>query len=150
VLVRIQQGFEHYFERGRNLYRGLLSLALAHTIRIVRGVAALCLAPFLGQNFPELDSGAINPVEPEGRCLPGRLVAVGSSIFAVRLPVFYIRLAAGFAGDFKSPPPHRPYPLLEGGINVYLPYFCACERLCGIDLVWPRAFWTGRGPRRAS
>jgi len=65
ALVRFQQGFEHYFERVRNSYRGLLSLALGHPVRIAGGflgVAALslCLAPFLGQNFfPELDAGAI-------------------------------------------------------------------------------------------
>jgi multidrug efflux pump subunit AcrB len=65
VLVRFQQGFEHYFERLRNSYRGLLSLALTYPVRAVAGflgVAALslCLAPFLGQNFfPELDAGAI-------------------------------------------------------------------------------------------
>jgi multidrug efflux pump subunit AcrB len=50
VLVRFQHGFEHYFERLRNSYRGLLSLALTHPVRVVAGflgVAALslCLAP---------------------------------------------------------------------------------------------------------
>lgn len=65
VLVRFQQGFEHYFERLRNSYRGLLSLALTHPVRVVAlflGVAALSLslAPFLGQDFfPDLDAGAI-------------------------------------------------------------------------------------------
>jgi multidrug efflux pump subunit AcrB len=65
VLTRFQQGFEHYFERVRNSYRGLLSLALAHPVRLTGGflgatVLSLGLAPFLGQNFfPELDAGAI-------------------------------------------------------------------------------------------
>ncbi|MGH6811947.1 MAG: efflux RND transporter permease subunit, partial [Methylocella sp.] len=65
VLGRFQQGFEHRFERVRNLYRGLLNLALAHPVRVAGGFLAvtalsLCLAPFLGQNFfPALDAGAI-------------------------------------------------------------------------------------------
>lgn len=65
VLVRFLQGFEHYFERLRTSYRGLLSFALTHPVLVVAGflgVAALslCLAPSLGQNFfPELDAGAI-------------------------------------------------------------------------------------------
>ena len=47
VLSRFQRGFEHHFERVRNLLRGLLNLALAHPIRLAGGflaVTALSLA----------------------------------------------------------------------------------------------------------
>jgi multidrug efflux pump subunit AcrB len=62
---RFQQGFEHYFERFRQGYLGLLGLALRH--RFVFAVGFVCfsllslgLAPFLGQDFfPSIDSGAI-------------------------------------------------------------------------------------------
>ncbi len=65
VLSRFQQRFDHHFERVRNLYRGLLNLALANPIRVAGGflgvtALSLCLALFLGQNFfPQLDAGAI-------------------------------------------------------------------------------------------
>jgi multidrug efflux pump subunit AcrB len=61
----IHHGFQAWFERVRNGYRGLLASALAH-----RGIAAaafflicagcLALAPFLGQDFfPQVDAGQI-------------------------------------------------------------------------------------------
>ncbi|MGH6867686.1 MAG: efflux RND transporter permease subunit, partial [Methylocella sp.] len=65
VLARFQQGFEHRFDQARNSYRGLLSLALAHPVRLAGGffgvtALSLCLMPFLGQNFfPQLDAREI-------------------------------------------------------------------------------------------
>ena len=62
---RFQQGFEHYFERFRLGYLGLLRLALAHRFVFAGGfvcfaLLSLGLAPFLGQDFfPSIDSGAI-------------------------------------------------------------------------------------------
>src|ERR1700734_1036223 len=62
---RFQQGFEHYFERFRQGYLGLLQLALAHRFVFAGGfvcfaLLALGLAPFLGQDFfPSIDSGSI-------------------------------------------------------------------------------------------
>jgi multidrug efflux pump subunit AcrB len=62
---RFQQGFEHYFERFRQGYLGLLRLALAHRFVFAGGfvffsLASLGLAPFLGQDFfPSIDSAAI-------------------------------------------------------------------------------------------
>jgi multidrug efflux pump subunit AcrB len=61
----IHHGFQAWFERVRNGYRGLLSSALAH-----RGIAAaafflvcagcLSLTPFLGEDFfPQVDAGQI-------------------------------------------------------------------------------------------
>jgi multidrug efflux pump subunit AcrB len=61
----IHHGFQAWFERVRNGYRGLLASALAH-----RGIAAtafflicagcLSLTPFLGQDFfPQVDAGQI-------------------------------------------------------------------------------------------
>jgi multidrug efflux pump subunit AcrB len=62
---RFQQGFEHYFERFRQGYLGLLRLALAHRFVFAGGFVCFALlsfglAPFLGQDFfPSIDSGAI-------------------------------------------------------------------------------------------
>jgi multidrug efflux pump subunit AcrB len=62
---RFQQRFEHYFERFRQAYLGLLQLALAHRFAVAGGficfaLLSLGLAPFLGQEFfPSIDSGAI-------------------------------------------------------------------------------------------
>jgi multidrug efflux pump subunit AcrB len=63
--VRFQHGFEHYFERLRQGYLGLLELALRHRFWFAGGflcvaLASVCLAPFLGQDFfPAIDAGAI-------------------------------------------------------------------------------------------
>src|ERR1700735_1222008 len=65
VFGRFQQGFEHYFERFRQGYLGLLQLALAHRFVFAGGfvcfaLLSLGLAPFLGQDFfPSIDSAAI-------------------------------------------------------------------------------------------
>jgi multidrug efflux pump subunit AcrB len=65
LFERFQRGFEHYFEKFRNLYVGLLQLALARRFWFVGGflgvaLLSLGLAPFLGQDFfPSVDSGAI-------------------------------------------------------------------------------------------
>src|SRR5580692_1690102 len=62
---RFQRGFEHYFERFRQGYLGLLQLALAHRFVfsgcfVCFALLSLGLAPFLGQDFfPSIDSGAI-------------------------------------------------------------------------------------------
>jgi multidrug efflux pump subunit AcrB len=62
---RFQHGFEHYFERVRQGYLGLLELALRHRLWFAGGflcvaLASLGLAPFLGQDFfPSIDAGAI-------------------------------------------------------------------------------------------
>jgi multidrug efflux pump subunit AcrB len=63
--VRFQHGFEHYFERLRQGYLGLLELALRHRFWFAGGflcvaLASVGLAPFLGQDFfPAIDAGAI-------------------------------------------------------------------------------------------
>jgi multidrug efflux pump subunit AcrB len=65
VFVRFQHGFEHYFERLRQGYVGLLELALRHRFWFAGGflcvaLASVCLAPFLGQDFfPAIDAGAV-------------------------------------------------------------------------------------------
>ena len=62
---RFQHGFEHYFERLRQAYLGLLQLALQHRFWFAGGflgvaLLSLGLAPFLGQDFfPAIDAGAI-------------------------------------------------------------------------------------------
>ena len=64
-LVMFQRGFEARFERFRQGYRGLLSLALAHRPIFVTGFLAFVavsflLVPFLGRNFfPAVDAGNI-------------------------------------------------------------------------------------------
>jgi multidrug efflux pump subunit AcrB len=63
--ARFQHGFEHYFERLRQGYLGLLELALHHRLWFAGGflcvtLVSLGLAPFLGQDFfPAIDAGAI-------------------------------------------------------------------------------------------
>ena len=63
--ARFQQGFEHYFERFRQGYLGLLGLALRHRWLFAGGfvlfsLLSLGLAPFLGQDFfPSIEFGAI-------------------------------------------------------------------------------------------
>src|ERR1700678_840880 len=63
--ARFQHGFEHYFERLRQGYLGLLELALQYRFWFAGGflcvaLASLGLAPFLGQDFfPSIDAGAI-------------------------------------------------------------------------------------------
>ena len=65
VFARFQHGFEHYFERLRQGYLGLLELALQHRFWFAGGflcvaLASFGLAPFLGQDFfPSIDAGAI-------------------------------------------------------------------------------------------
>ena len=60
-----QRGFEHQFERLRQGYLGLLTLALANRAKFVGGflcvaLLSLGLAMFLGEDFfPSVDSGAI-------------------------------------------------------------------------------------------
>jgi multidrug efflux pump subunit AcrB len=64
-LQRFQQGFEHRFERIREGYRSLLSLALGRPKTFIAGFLACALLsfglePFLGENFfPAVDSGQI-------------------------------------------------------------------------------------------
>jgi multidrug efflux pump subunit AcrB len=65
LFAAIHQGFQGWFERMREAYRGLLEAALAH--RVLTAVsfflicaACLALAPFLGQDFfPQVDAGQI-------------------------------------------------------------------------------------------
>src|ERR1700729_1293061 len=65
LFVRFQHGFEHYFERLRQGYLGLLELALQHRFWFAGGflgvaLLSLGLAPFLGQDFfPSIDAGTI-------------------------------------------------------------------------------------------
>jgi multidrug efflux pump subunit AcrB len=64
-LVWFQRGFEARFERFRNGYRDLLSLALRHRPTFVIGflgfvAASFAMVPYLGQNFfPSVDAGQI-------------------------------------------------------------------------------------------
>ncbi|HEY6868125.1 MAG TPA: efflux RND transporter permease subunit [Novosphingobium sp.] len=63
---RIQQGFEHHFERGRSYYLAVLAFALAHRRRFIPGfvglmLVSLALIPLLGRNFfPTVDAGQVN------------------------------------------------------------------------------------------
>src|SRR5271156_4937971 len=63
--ARFQHGFEHYFERLRQGYLGLLELALQHRFCFAGGflcvaLVSLGLVPFLGQDFfPSVDAGVI-------------------------------------------------------------------------------------------
>ena len=65
VFTRFQRGFERRFERFRQAYLGLLSLALAHRFWFAGGFiavafASLALAPVLGEDFfPSVDSASI-------------------------------------------------------------------------------------------
>ncbi len=64
-LVWFQRGFETRFERFRNGYRDLLTLALRHRPTFVIGflgfiAASFVMVPYLGQNFfPSVDAGQI-------------------------------------------------------------------------------------------
>ena len=64
-LARFQRGFEHRFERFRQVYRGALALALARQgwfVALFLGAVILSfgLAPWLGQDFfPAVDGGQI-------------------------------------------------------------------------------------------
>ena len=65
VFARFQRGFEHYFERLRQGYMGVLRMALNAPYWVAGGflgvaLLSFCLAPFLGQDFfPTVDAGAI-------------------------------------------------------------------------------------------
>src|SRR5262249_34741063 len=62
-LVRIQQAFEHAFERGRLAYRSLLTVLVGRRLVFIPVFLAVCLSAFLlvpelGENFfPDTDSG---------------------------------------------------------------------------------------------
>src|SRR6202043_3553502 len=64
-LARFQRGFEHYFERVRNGYLGLMQLCLQNRIKVISGflcfsLLSFGLAPYLGQDFfPAVDGGQI-------------------------------------------------------------------------------------------
>jgi multidrug efflux pump subunit AcrB len=64
-LARFQRGFEHYFERVRNGYLGLMQLCLRNRIKVIAGflcfsLLSFGLAPYLGQDFfPTVDGGQI-------------------------------------------------------------------------------------------
>src|SRR3984893_3019586 len=64
-LVRFHRGFEHYFERARNGYLGLMQLCLRNRIKVIAGFLCLSLlsfdlAPYLGQDFfLNVDGGQI-------------------------------------------------------------------------------------------
>ena len=63
--VRLQRGFEAHFERFRDGYRGLLTMALRNRAKFVIGfltfvLASFALTPYIGQDFfPAVDSGQI-------------------------------------------------------------------------------------------
>ena len=63
-LVRFQLGFEHYFERFRRGYRGLLQMCIEHSAVFLIFFLVFCIGsavllyPFLGQDFfPSVDAG---------------------------------------------------------------------------------------------
>src|SRR6266403_898451 len=64
-LARFQRGFEHYFERVRDGYLGLMQLCLRNRIKVIAGflcfsLLSFGLAPSLGQDFfPTVDGGQI-------------------------------------------------------------------------------------------
>src|ERR1700694_499189 len=64
-LARFQRGFEHYFERVRNGYLGLMQLCLQNRSKVIAGflcfsLLSFGLAPYLGQDFfPAVDGGQI-------------------------------------------------------------------------------------------
>src|SRR6202165_414307 len=64
-LARFQRGFEHFFERVRNGYLGLMQLCLQNRIKVIAGflcfsLLSFGLAPYLGQDFfPAVDGGQI-------------------------------------------------------------------------------------------
>jgi multidrug efflux pump subunit AcrB len=62
--VRFQLGFEHYFEKLRSAYRGLLQTCIAHSAIFLLFFVVFCIGsavllyPFLGQDFfPSVDAG---------------------------------------------------------------------------------------------
>ncbi|WPO98206.1 efflux RND transporter permease subunit [Pseudomonas sp. HR96] len=65
-LIRFQRGFEGKFDAVRDVYHGLLTLALAHRKRFLIGflacvIASFALVPSLGEDFfPDTDSGAMS------------------------------------------------------------------------------------------
>lgn len=65
-LVRLQHGFELWFERVRAGYRNYLTFMLNRRAAFAAGflvfaILSLCLVPFLGQNFfPSVDAGTIS------------------------------------------------------------------------------------------
>jgi multidrug efflux pump subunit AcrB len=122
AFARFQHGFEHYFERLRQAYLGLLELALRNRFWFAGGflgvaLLSLGLAPFLGQDFfPAIDSGAIrihmraptgtrieettrltDQVEQKIRALipPGRIASVVDNI---GLPNSGINISYGSSG----------------------------------------------------
>jgi len=64
-LARFQRGFEHYFEKTRKAYLGLLQLCQQNRIKVIAGflcfsLLSFGLAPYLGQDFfPTVDGGQI-------------------------------------------------------------------------------------------
>src|SRR6267154_206883 len=64
-LARLQRGFEHYFEKTRKAYLGLLQLCQQNRIKVIAGflcfsLLSFGLAPYLGPDFfPTVDGGQI-------------------------------------------------------------------------------------------
>jgi len=64
-LARLQRGFETHFERLRNAYHDLLTLAMSYRRAFIAGflgfiALSFLLVPFLGRNFfPQVDGGQI-------------------------------------------------------------------------------------------
>src|SRR5579872_5082200 len=64
-LVRLQQGFEAGFERGRHAYRDVLTMAMRHrpafvALFLVFVAGSFALVPYLGRDFfPAVDGGRI-------------------------------------------------------------------------------------------